>query len=79
MPTILPAIPTQKQFYEERLTALVTDRRVRLEEEDAHRAYLLAQLEEASTQLRQKEELLRQSTRDYIIEKRERQEVERKL
>lgn len=57
----------QKQLANERITALLEDRRIRDEEEQAHRSHLNQQLEAAAQKLRKTEEMLRQATKDAIL------------
>jgi coiled-coil domain-containing protein 77 len=51
----------------ERIAALLEDRRIRDEEEQAHRAHMNQQMEQAAQKLKRTEELLRQSTKDEIL------------
>ncbi len=76
IPIALPILPMnilpyprypQKQLASERISALLEDRRIREQEEDAHRLGLSRQLEAASDKLQRIEETLRQTTKDYIL------------
>lgn len=49
------------------MAALLEDRRIREQEEAAHRANYALQLEQMSDKLRRNEETLRTTTRDYIL------------
>ncbi|GIL62982.1 hypothetical protein Vafri_17149 [Volvox africanus] len=66
----------QKQLAAERISALQEDRRIREQEEEAHRRALTQQLEVASERLQRVEEQLRTTTKDYILGRRERQAAE---
>ncbi|GIM05695.1 hypothetical protein Vretimale_10129 [Volvox reticuliferus] len=66
----------QKQLAAERIAALQEDRRIREQEEEAHRRALTQQLEVASERLQRVEEQLRTTTKDYILGRRERQAAE---
>ena len=57
----------QSQLANERVAALLEDRRIRDEEEQAHRSHLNQQLEAAAQKLRKTEEMLRQATKDAIL------------
>jgi len=56
----------QKQLHEERVAALLTDRQLRSQEEERQRSNLLVQVEALSRQVKQLEEALQTTTRDYI-------------
>ncbi|KAG2498150.1 hypothetical protein HYH03_003908 [Edaphochlamys debaryana] len=66
----------QKQLATERIAALLEDRRIREQEEEAHRRSLSTQLEAATERLQRQEEQLRTTTKDYILARRERQSAE---
>ncbi|PNH02442.1 Coiled-coil domain-containing protein 77 [Tetrabaena socialis] len=65
-----------KQLASERVAALLEDRRIREQEEEAHRRALAQQLDTATERLQRMEEQLRQTTKDYILARRERQAAE---
>lgn len=56
----------QKQLHEERVAALLTDRQLRAQEEERQRSNLMVQVEALSRQVKQLEEALQATTRDYI-------------
>ncbi|EFJ43281.1 centriole protein [Volvox carteri f. nagariensis] len=66
----------QKQLAAERIAALQEDRRIREQEEEAHRRALTQQLEVATERLQRLEQQLRTTTKDYILGRRERQAAE---
>ncbi|GAX72690.1 hypothetical protein CEUSTIGMA_g146.t1 [Chlamydomonas eustigma] len=66
----------QRQLANERIQALVEDRVIREQEEQAHRALMNQQLEQAAQKLRQTEEMLRQATKDSILARRDKQQAE---
>ena len=57
----------QKQLAEERVQALLSDRKVRNQEEELHRANLNIQIEQLTQRLKQSQESVRLSTKDFII------------
>jgi hypothetical protein len=62
-----PAAPApQKQLHEERVAALLTDRQLRAQEEQRQRSNLMVQVEALARQVKQLEEALQTTTRDYI-------------
>lgn len=56
----------QKQLHEERVAALLTDRQLRAQEEERQRSNLMVQVEALGRQVKQLEEALQATTRDYI-------------
>ncbi|KAI8466961.1 MAG: hypothetical protein J3K34DRAFT_524115 [Monoraphidium minutum] len=66
----------QRALSEERVEALLVDRKVRQQEEERHRANFLVQIEALSTKVNQLEETLRMTTKDYIEARRARQDAE---
>ncbi|KIZ06949.1 Coiled-coil domain-containing protein 77 [Monoraphidium neglectum] len=66
----------QRALSEERVEALLVDRKVRQQEEERHRANFLVQIEALSTKVTQLEDTLRQTTKDYIEARRARQDAE---
>jgi hypothetical protein len=57
----------QKQLATERIAALLEDRRIKGQEEEAHRAQLNSQIESLTTRLKKAEEVLRTTTKEYIL------------
>ncbi|KAF5830416.1 hypothetical protein DUNSADRAFT_14637 [Dunaliella salina] len=68
----------QRQLAGEHISALLEDRRIREYEEAAHRAYMDQQVEGKEIRLKGMEEQLRQTTKDYILARREKQAAEEK-
>ena len=69
LPLLLPPLHhshLQKQLHEERVAALLTDRQLRAQEEERQRTNLMVQVEALSRQVKQLEEALQTTTRDYI-------------
>ena len=66
----------QKQLGNERVAALLEDRRIREQEEATHRALMNQQLDAASQKLKKTEELLRIATKDAILARRDKQQAE---
>lgn len=64
--TVLCLCPLQKQLHEERVAALLADRQLRAQEEERQRTNLLVQVEALSKQVKQLEDALQTTTRDYI-------------
>lgn len=58
--------PLQKQLHEERVAALLADRQLRAQEEERQRSNLMVQVEALSRHVKQLEEALQTTTRDYI-------------
>jgi len=57
----------QKQLAQERISALLTDRKLHEAEEARHRAGYNAQVEALANKVQRLEEALRLTTRDYIL------------
>eukprot|EP00879_Flechtneria_rotunda_P025394 GHRR01026982.1.p1 GENE.GHRR01026982.1~~GHRR01026982.1.p1 ORF type:complete len:389 (+),score=177.76 GHRR01026982.1:261-1427(+) len=66
----------QHQLHDERVAALLADRQLRSQEEERQRTNLAVQVEGLSKQVKQLEDALRITTRDYILGRREKQEAE---
>uniref|UniRef100_A0A383VMW0 Uncharacterized protein n=1 Tax=Tetradesmus obliquus TaxID=3088 RepID=A0A383VMW0_TETOB len=66
----------QRQLHEERVAALLADRQLRAQEEERQRANLAAQVESLAKQVKQLEETLRITTREYILARREKQDAQ---
>ncbi|KAK9814374.1 hypothetical protein WJX72_004785 [[Myrmecia] bisecta] len=66
----------QKQFANERIAALLEDRRIREADEEAHRELAAQKLEELTARLKKTEQTLQATTKDYILARREKQEAE---
>eukprot|EP01026_Neomeris_dumetosa_P029646 TRINITY_DN23995_c0_g1_i4.p1 TRINITY_DN23995_c0_g1~~TRINITY_DN23995_c0_g1_i4.p1 ORF type:complete len:295 (+),score=54.52 TRINITY_DN23995_c0_g1_i4:580-1464(+) len=69
----------QQQFANERISALLEDRRIREQDYEAHIANYAHQIEQLTAKLGHAEEALRQTTKDYIVAKKEKQEAESQL
>jgi hypothetical protein len=59
----------QRQLHEERMASLLTDRKVRQQEEERHRANFAVQIEQLTAQVAKLEEALRNTTKSYVIGK----------
>ncbi len=57
----------QKQFASERIAALLEDRRIRSQDEEAHRAVYQQKIDELTQRLKQTELALQRTTKDYIL------------
>ena len=57
----------QKQFASERIAALLEDRRVRGQDEEAHRAAYEHKIDELTQRLKKTELALQRTTKDYIL------------
>lgn len=57
----------QKQFANERIAALLEDRRIRQQDEEVHHAMHAQKVEELMQRLQKTEMTLQQTTKDYII------------
>ena len=66
MPTAC-APPLQKQFNAERVAALLEDRRIREQDEQAHAALAAQRIDELQQRLKNTEWALQQATKDYIL------------
>eukprot|EP01025_Chloroclados_australasicus_P041684 TRINITY_DN4434_c0_g1_i7.p1 TRINITY_DN4434_c0_g1~~TRINITY_DN4434_c0_g1_i7.p1 ORF type:complete len:407 (+),score=37.63 TRINITY_DN4434_c0_g1_i7:49-1269(+) len=69
----------QQQFANERICALLEDRRIREQDYEAHIANYARQIDQITQKLSSSEEALRQTTKDYIIAKKQKQEIESKM
>ena len=58
---------TQRQFASERIAALLEDRGIRGQDEEAHRAVYQQKVDELTQRLKQTELALQRTTRDYIL------------
>ena len=61
------ALVLQKQFNAERVAALLEDRRIREQDEQAHAALAAQRLDELQQRLKNTERALQQATKDYIL------------
>lgn len=68
----------QTQFAAERVAALLEDRRIREQDDEAHKARMDARFEEMQIKLQRTEELLQQTTKDYIVLRRTAHEAEQR-
>lgn len=66
----------QRQLHEERVAALLADRQLRAQEEERQQANLAAKVESLAKQVKQLEETLRITTREYILARREKQDAQ---
>ena len=66
----------QLRFSEERTAAMLADRRIREQDEDAHRTNFQRQIESLMAKLKRTEEALRSTTTDYILARRDKQQAE---
>lgn len=65
----------QKQFANERISALLSDRRIREQDEEAHRVAYNQRLDAQAGKLKKTEATLLQTTKDLIVLRREKQEA----
>ena len=61
------ALALQKQFNAERVAALLEDRRIREQDEQAHAALAAQRIDELQQRLKNTERALQQATKDYIL------------
>ena len=61
------ALILQKQFNAERVAALLEDRRIREQDEQAHAALAAQRIDELQQRLKNTERALQQATKDYIL------------
>lgn len=61
------ALALQKQFNAERVAALLEDRRIREQDEQAHAALAAQRIDELQQRLQNTERALQQATKDYIL------------
>eukprot|EP00878_Enallax_costatus_P033337 GHUV01036756.1.p1 GENE.GHUV01036756.1~~GHUV01036756.1.p1 ORF type:complete len:405 (+),score=164.28 GHUV01036756.1:265-1479(+) len=66
----------QRQLHEERVAALVADRQLREQEAERQRANLVVQVESLSKQVKQLEDTLRITTKEYFLARREKQDAQ---
>lgn len=57
----------QREFTNERVAALLEDRRIRSHDEEAHRAVYQQKIDELTQRLKQTEVALQRTTKDYIL------------
>ena len=57
----------QREFTSERVAALLEDRRIRSQDEAAHRAAYQQKIDELTQRLKQTEVALQRTTKDYIL------------
>ena len=57
----------QRHFANERIAALLEDRRIRSQDEEAHRAVYQQKIDELTQRLKQTELALQRTTKDYIL------------
>lgn len=57
----------QREFTNERVAALLEDRRIRSQDEEAHRAVYQQKIDELTHRLKQTELALQRTTKDYIL------------
>ena len=61
------ALALQKQFNAERVAALLEDRRIREQDEQAHAALAAQRIDELQQRMQNTERALQQATKDYIL------------
>ncbi|GMH33975.1 hypothetical protein BSKO_01809 [Bryopsis sp. KO-2023] len=66
----------QRQFASERVAALLEDRKIREQDEASHRMNFQQQTDQQSQKIQKLEEILRTTTRDYILARKEKQMAE---
>ncbi len=57
----------QRHFANERIAALLEDRRIRSQDEEAHRAVYQQKIDELTQRLKQTELALQRTTKNYIL------------
>jgi len=57
----------QRHFANERIAALLVDRRIRSQDEEAHRAVYQQKIDELTQRLKQTELALQRTTKDYVL------------
>ena len=63
----LCSLALQKQFNAERVAALLEDRRIREQDEQAHASLAAQRIDELQQRLKNTERALQQATKDYIL------------